>query len=275
MELEGQRSNKSKRPDVSFVVPCYNEEDLVGYTLPRLESAFKKAGFNLELVAVDNGSTDRTGELIDELAKDHPSIVKHRVEVNQGYGNGILQGITRCTAPWIGMIPADGQVDAEDVVRLYEAVITTNGNVVGKVRRRFRMDGLYRKVVSTSYNVFVRLLYPRLESIDINGSPKLLPAEVLRAMDLRSKGWLLDPEIMIKAHYMGLRVLELNVFARMRGNGVSHVRAETCWEFLYYLIRFRFSRKWKRRFITAREQAAASLSGRTGKVVEFTIDKTA
>lgn len=235
-------------PDVSFVVPCYNEQDMVGYTLPRLVTAFEKAGFKLELVAVDNGSADRTGELIREIAREHPSIVHHRVEVNEGYGNGVIQGIPRCSAPWIGIIPADGQVDAEDVVRLYEAVITTDGNVLGKVRRRFRMDGLYRKIVSTSYNLFVRMLFPRLESIDVNGSPKLLPAEVIRAMDLRSKGWLLDPEIMIKAHYMGLRVLELNVFARMRGSGVSHVRVETCWEFLTSLLLFRFSRSWRREF---------------------------
>ena len=161
------------------------------------------------------------------------------------------------------------------MVRLYEAVITTDGNVVGKVRRRFRMDGLYRKVVSTSYNLFVRMLFPRLESIDINGSPKLLPAKAVRAMDLKSKGWLLDPELMIKAHYMGLRVLELNVFARMRGNGVSHVRVETCWEFLYYLIRFRFSREWKQQFISAKEQGASLLSRGSGKVAEFPIDKTA
>lgn len=254
-------TGKSSSPDVSFVVPCYNEEDIVGYTLQRLQSAFESAGYQLELVAVDNGSVDRTGEIIKDLAREHPSIVFHRVEVNEGYGNGIISGLKVCTAPWVGMIPADGQVDAEDVVRLYEAVLTTDGNVLGKVRRRFRMDGLYRKIVSTTYNLFVRMLYPSLESIDINGSPKLLPRHILEAMDLRSKGWLLDPEIMIKAHYMGVRVLELNVFSRMRGNGVSHVKAATCWEFLHHLIKFRFSRKWRREFLATKEQGSRVLSG--------------
>lgn len=235
-------------PDVSFVIPCYNEEDIVGYTLQRLWAAFDKAGYALELVAVDNGSADRTGEIIQGFAEHHTGVVCHRVEVNEGYGFGILSGLPLCTAPWIGMIPADGQVDAEDVVRLYEAVLTTNGNVLGKVRRRFRMDGLYRKVVSTSYNVFVRVLWPSLESIDINGSPKLLPREAIMNMGLRSKGWLLDPEIMIKAHYMGMRVMEFNVFSRMRGNGVSHVKPATCWEFLRNLLVFRFSKEWRQSF---------------------------
>ncbi len=240
--------NTKTVPDLSFIVPCYNEEEIVTYTLKRLQSAFADNGYNLELVVVDNGSHDRTGDVVRGFAKTHSSVVVHRVEVNEGYGWGVLSGIPLCTAPWIGIIPADGQVDAEDVVRLYEAVMTTDGNVVGKVRRRFRMDGLYRKFVSTSYNLFIRMLWPRLGSIDINGSPKLLPAKTLREMELKSKGWLLDPELMIKAHYMGLRVMEFNVFSRMRGNGVSHVSTTTCWEFLSNLLYFRFSREWRRNF---------------------------
>lgn len=242
--------------DVSFVVPCYNEEEIIGYTLQRLWSAFRKAGYSLELIVVNNGSHDRTEEIIRAFSVDHEGVICHRVEVNEGYGWGVLNGLPLCTAQWVGIIPADGQVDAEDVVRLYEAVISTDGNVLGKVRRRFRMDGFYRKVVSTSYNLFVRTLWPTLESIDINGSPKLLPREAVMNMGLKSKGWLLDPEVMIKAHYMGLRVMEFNVFSRMRGNGVSHVKAMTCWEFLRSLLIFRFSREWKRNF---REMAGLKL----------------
>lgn len=236
-------------PELSFVMPCYNEQDIIGYTIPRFTAAFKSAGIRLELIAVDNGSRDRTGEMIREMAANDPAIVYHRVEINEGYGNGILTGIKLCRAPWIGMIPCDGQVDAEDVVALFDTIKTTNGNVLAKVRRRFRMDGLWRKVVSVTYNLMVRALWPRLGSIDVNGSPKILPRDVIMAMDLKSKNWFLDPEIVIKAHYMGLRVLEFNVFARMRGNGLSHVRVMTCWEFLRNLMIFRFSTempRWRR-----------------------------
>jgi glycosyltransferase involved in cell wall biosynthesis len=252
--------------DVSFVIPCYNEQEIIGYTLERLHSAFSKAGHALELVVVDNGSVDRTGEIIKKFAACHDGVICHRVEVNEGYGYGILQGLPLATAPWVGVIPADGQVDAEDVVRLYDAVLTTNGRVLGKVRRRFRMDGLYRKAVSASYNIFVRMLWPSLESIDINGSPKLLPRDVIANMHLKSRGWLLDPEIMIKAHYMGLRVMELNVFSRMRGNGVSHVKVMTCWEFLHNLLKFRFSREWKNNF--------AEIAGIESRTADRVSDKT-
>jgi glycosyltransferase involved in cell wall biosynthesis len=234
------------QPDLSIVMPCYNESAIVEYTVRRLIAAFDDRGWRLELITVDNGSTDATGEILARLAGELPGVVKHRVEANQGYGFGVISGLPRCTADWVGIIPADGQVDGEDVVRLFEAAVASDGWIVAKVRRRFRMDGLWRKVVSVSYNLFVRALWPRLGSIDINGSPKLFPRRAYEVMDLQSKDWLLDPEIMIKAHRLGLRVLELNVFARMRGNGLSHVRATTCWTFFRRLVEFRLSRSFAR-----------------------------
>jgi glycosyltransferase involved in cell wall biosynthesis len=258
-----------RRPDLSLVMPCYNEEAVIGYTIPKLVGAFEKAGHRLQLVAVDNGSWDRTGELIKALAAQHPSVVHHRVDKNEGYGNGVLNGLPLCTADWVGIIPADGQVDAEDVVRLYETVAAINGPVLAKVRRRFRMDGLLRKAVSTSYNLFVRILWPRLGSIDVNGSPKILPRDVILGMGLTSKGWLLDPEIMIKAHCLGVRILELNVFARMRGSGLSHVRLGTCWEFFLNLLRFRFSSAWRQELVGprpgSREPARAARASTTDR----------
>lgn len=239
-------SDHNRSASLSMVMPCYNEQDILSYTVPKLLEEFDKSGYQLELIAVDNGSGDTTGEIIQAFAKKYPAVVYHRVDVNEGYGKGALAGVKIASAPWIGIIPADGQVDAEDVVRLYEAVLSTDGNVVGKVRRRFRMDGILRKLVSSGFNLFVRLLWPRLESIDVNGSPKILPAKLFEVLDLQSKNWLLDVELMIKAHYLGVHVLELNVFARMRGNGLSHVRPITCWEFFKHLLIFRFSPSMKR-----------------------------
>ncbi|MFN8574381.1 MAG: glycosyltransferase family 2 protein [Gemmatimonadaceae bacterium] len=230
-------------PELSLVMPCYNEEAIVAQTIKRVLAAFERAEIALELVAVDNGSKDRTGALIREAMAQHPNIVLERVDVNMGYGNGILTGIPKCSAPWIGVIPADGQVDAEDAVRLFEDAVACGEPVIAKARRRFRMDGLSRKFVSIAYNTFFRLLWPGVESLDINGLPKIMPRDVVMRMALTSRQWFLDPEIMIKAHYLGVRVLEYNVFARMRGSGLSHVRATTCWEFFRSLLRYRFSRE--------------------------------
>jgi glycosyltransferase involved in cell wall biosynthesis len=230
------------RLDVSIVMPCYNESGNVPTTVPRLVRAFANNDIRFEIVPVDNGSTDSTWAKLLELAERFPGIVNPvQVETNIGYGNGILQGMRHATGTWIGTVAADGQVDAEDVFRLYQACADSDGRVVGKVRRRYRMDGFARRVISVGYNVFVRMLWPRLGSWDVNGQPRMLRREIVQAMDLQSTNWLLDPEMLIKAYHMNVRVIEVNVFARMRGHGLSHVRAATCWEFFTYLLRFRFS----------------------------------
>ena len=244
-----QRSADRGRPNLSLVLPCYDEEQVVEYTITRLVEAFANSPYELQLVPVDNGSQDRTGEILRELAGRYPNVNPHTLAENQGYGGGLLSGIPMCKGEWVGFIPADGQVDAEDVVRLFDALASAPEPMLGKVRRRFRMDSLWRKVVSISYNVMVRVLWPRLGSIDINGTPKIIPSDVLEMMQLKSRDWFLDPEIMIKAHHMGVPILELNAFSRLRSAGLSHVRASTCFEFFWNLIQYRFSGEiepWKR-----------------------------
>src|SRR5688500_11771550 len=228
-------------PDISLVMPCYNEEAIVGQTIRRTLMAFRGAGHRLRLVAVDNGSRDRAGAIIQELVEQGRPVARVTVEKNQGYGFGILSGIPSATAPWIGFIPADSQVDAHETVHLFEEALACEEPVLAKARRRFRMDGLTRKVVSVTFNVLFRALWPRIQSFDINGLPKIMPREVVRRMGLSSRDWFLDPEIMIKSYYLGVRCIEYSVFARMRSRGLSHVNASTCFNFFAGLIRYRFS----------------------------------
>ena len=243
---------KEDPPLLSIIMPCYNEEDLIGYTIPRLLRAFKNSNYPLELIACNNGSSDRTGEIINDFISQGYPVVLKNIEVNEGYGNGILASIPMCKGTWIGMIPADGQVDAEDVVRVYESVARSNGLVLGKVFRRFRLDGAWRVFISSFYNLFMLALWPKIGSVDVNGSPKIIHRDVLAAMQLKSKDWLLDPEIMIKAGYMGISVIEMNVFSRMREHGESHVQVTTIWMFISRLLGFRFGKElkdWQKTFL--------------------------
>lgn len=234
-----KHDNHQPAPDVSFVMPCYNEEEIVRDTIRDLFACFEQAGHRLQLVTVDNGSTDGTGEILTELAANSVDIIHHRVDVNEGYGHGVLCGLPLCTAPWVGIVVADGQVEARDVVKLFEVALRATPAKLVKVRRRFRMDGLKRKVVSVIYNYCTTIMFGGLGSIDINGSPKILPREFLSRMQLESKDWFLDAEILIKAKRLGLGVFEMNVFAQMRPGGTSNVNAGTCAEFLANLLRYR------------------------------------
>lgn len=239
--LTEERSD-STEPDLSLAIPCYNEEDVVRSTVERLATAFRAKGIELELVLVDNGSSDTTSVVLDQLIEEGLPVVKLTIEVNEGYGNGVLRGLESCRGRFVGLIPADGQVDAEDVVKVYMMAAQSNTPKLVKVRRRFRMDGMSRKVVSVIYNATTTLMFGGLGSIDINGCPKIMPRDYMERMQLWSRDWFLDAEIMIKAKRLKLEVLEFNVLAQMREGGSSNVGADTCWEFVLNLLRFRFGR---------------------------------
>ncbi|MGD9645530.1 MAG: glycosyltransferase family 2 protein [Pirellulales bacterium] len=230
---------ESPPPDLSLVVPCYNEEQLLDNSVRDLIAEFERHHVRIEVVLVDNGSRDRTGECIDELLAAGLPVIKRVVTVNQGYGNGILVGLAACQGRWVGIVHADSQVEAADVYKIYSLAQQAPQPCLVKARRRFRMDGLKRKVVSILYNLIINVLYPGLGSIDVNSSPKLLPRRYLRAMNLVSRDWFVDPEIMIKARHLGLPVIEINVLAQMRRGGKSNVNAHTCWEFVVNLCRWR------------------------------------
>jgi glycosyltransferase involved in cell wall biosynthesis len=226
-------------PDLSLALPCYNEQQCIRSTATHLIDAFRQKHIDIQLVLVDNGSTDDTGAIIDGLIAEGLPVVKRHVVRNQGYGYGVQTGLDACAGRFVGFICADEQVAAADVVRVYEAAARSERPSLAKVRRRFRQDGMKRKVVSVFYNLAANIVFCWLRTIDVNGNPKIFPRAYLEPMQLQSGDWFLDTEVMLKAKRLGLAVVEMNVKAQMRHAGVSHVRPSAIWEFFVNLWRWR------------------------------------
>ncbi|MAE60943.1 MAG: hypothetical protein CMJ49_06245 [Planctomycetaceae bacterium] len=249
--------------DVSFVMPCYNEEDIIGFTVPQLCDAFAEAGIAMQLVAVDNGSTDATRSILERLAGEQSDMVVVPIDENIGYGNGILQGLPRCTGKWVATVPADLQVDVAEVLKLFQIANAATVLKLFKVRRRFRMESFTRRIVSVTYNLLTNLLFGNLDSMDLNSVPKIIPRQYVERMQLQSTDWFLDPEIMIKARRLGLGVVEYNAFSQIRVGGKSNVRPSTCFEFVINLLSHRFGAKRSRLAVEAAGGEAQAASDAT------------
>jgi dTDP-4-dehydrorhamnose 3,5-epimerase-like enzyme len=259
---DGAPLRSGPAPQLSLVLPCYNEEECLFATASALAEAFVEEGIRLELVLVDNGSRDGTSAVIDALVARGLPVAKVTVPVNRGYGHGIRAGLERCTAPLVGYLCADGQVAPEDVVRTFRLMEGREERVMAKVRRRFRQDSWKRKIVSVHYNLLMLLAFGWTGALDVNGSPKILSREVLRRMRLVSDDWFLDPEVVVKARALGLRTIEIDVEGYARSGGTSHVRRDTVLEFLRNIWRYRFGaglRAWRRE--VAAEQAGRPAPG--------------
>lgn len=235
----GMNNMINKNPELSLVMPCYNEQSSLRHTVSGIVQAFKDEGIDLQLVLVDNGSTDKTEDVIDELLMEKFPVTKVKIEVNQGYGYGILRGFENCKGIIVGFLHADGQISPEDVIAIYRQVLDKKNEVLAKPRRVIRQDGLNRRIVSLCYNGIMKLIFGRLDRGDINASPKVFSRKNLEVMQLSSTDWFLDPEIMIKANYLGLEIVEKDIYGLPRHGGKSNVKLATIIEFIKNIIRYR------------------------------------
>ena len=103
----------------SVVVPCYNEEKNLDRLMERFDPIQKKLfsmNKELELILVENGSSDNSHDKIETIEQNHTYVKEVRVKVNQGYGYGILQGLAVCTGEFLFWIHADLQLPPEAIL---------------------------------------------------------------------------------------------------------------------------------------------------------------
>jgi glycosyltransferase involved in cell wall biosynthesis len=224
---------------ISLVLPAYNEAAGLQDVAEGLMLALDQAAISYELILVDNGSSDGTGGIIDSLVRQDVRVKKVHVLVNQGFGYGILCGLQATMGNLIGYMGSDGQVAPDDVAKVYELLRSQQDCDIAKVRRDIRGDGLLRKLQSRVFNALLRIFFG-IRSQDVNGSPKIMRRTVLTRLNLQSKDWFIDAEVMIKASKLGLRVAEHSISFHARAEGKSNVNTVTIFEFLRNMVRYRW-----------------------------------
>ena len=105
----------------SLVIPCFNEEKNLLLLIDRAREVFSDRR-NIELILVDNGSSDKSFEIMTQAALINEYLVIERVEKNHGYGFGILAGLKKATGDFIGWTHADMQTDLADVLAAIELI---------------------------------------------------------------------------------------------------------------------------------------------------------
>lgn len=226
---------------LSLIMPAYNEVGSLRTTVLQLLEKLDQDGIAFELLLVDNGSEDGTGDVIEELRALDCRIRAVKVPVNRGFGWGVLSGLREASGNTFGYLASDGQVAPEDVVRVYREFISHSPDIA-KVWREVRRDGRLRKLQSLGFNFLMRLCFGT-RSWDINGSPKIMDRQTLKKLSPVSRDWFLDAEIMIKAHRLGLSVSEVPICFREREAGESNISMMAVIEFLKDILRYRFGKE--------------------------------
>lgn len=142
--------------ELSVVLPCYNEEENIEASVRAVAAWLVADGIQGEVIVVNDGSRDRSADVLQRLSKEMPllKIVTH--ERNRGYGLAVRSGCDAVTLEWIGFMDSDGQFQPEDFQGLL-AHTSTFDCVVG--RRRKRADGFIRNAYGKVLGLFICLVF--------------------------------------------------------------------------------------------------------------------
>lgn len=204
---------------LSIVVPCYNEAENIPLILDRFSKVIKRD--DIEVVLVDNGSTDNSPEILKVLLPKYSFARTIRVEVNQGYGYGIIQGLMVCNGDFIGWTHADMQTDPADLIKALD-IIEKNGNdkklyVKGNRKNRPAFDQFF-----TSGMSLFETIYMGVKLYDVNAQPNVFSKEFFESWKNPPKDFALDLYALYMAQKAGLKIRRFDVLFPERLHGESH-----------------------------------------------------
>jgi len=185
---------------LSVVVPCFNEEGNIAPVVVQAAEVGRRLAGELEIIVVDDGSTDDTARVLATLQESVPElrIVAH--PRNRGYGAAVRSGLDRAAMDYVFLTDGDGQFDLEELSAAVE-LLSEHDVVAGY--RRHRRDGWLRQVWGRAWTILVNQLFG-LHVRDVNCAFKLVPQSLLRGSDLRSDGALISAELLFEARRAAL-----------------------------------------------------------------------
>jgi glycosyltransferase involved in cell wall biosynthesis len=207
-----------KPPSVSLVFPAWNEEEYVERAVSRAMAVLSRITTDFEIVIVDDASTDRTWELLQNLSRRYRQVRVLRHETNQKLGGTLRTLFSAASKEVVVYSDIDLPWDLNEIERAIRLMQYLEADLISAFRFDRTSEGLRRIAYSFGYNLLIRALFG-VRVKDINFSFKVVRRRVLAAVELKSTGSLIDAELVVKAIRRGFRVAQIGVdyFPRMRG----------------------------------------------------------
>lgn len=192
---------------LSLVFPAYNEEENVARAVAAAHEALQNYAECYEIIVVNDGSADRTGQILDDLAASDDHVVPCHHPHNKGYGAAVGSGIKQARYDYVFFSDSDLQFDLNEIGKLVEH-IDAYDIVVGY--RAKRADPLHRRLNAKAWGILVRMLFG-IKVRDIDCAFKLFHKRVFEQINLTALGAMINTEILALAVRHGFKTKELPV----------------------------------------------------------------
>lgn len=195
---------------ISCFFPMYNEEGNIRDVVESALAVLGGCAEEFEVIIVNDGSQDRTGEIAAEMALEDNRIKVVNHQENQGYGSALRSGFAACKYELIFQCDGDNQYRLEEIDRLLPYVDEYDFVVGYRIKRR---DPFYRSLEALWYRFLLWALFG-LRLRDANCAFKLFKKKIIDQLTLESNGAIINGEIFVKAGQLG--------YGRIKEVGVHH-----------------------------------------------------
>lgn len=205
-----------KLTSLSIFMPAYNEEGNITSTIIDATKAAKRISGDYEIIIVNDGSKDKTVEIIRELAKLDPHIRLVNHSDNRGYGAAVKSGLAACRKDWIFFTDSDGQFHYDELDKFVAS--TQSFDLIMGYRKK-RMDPFHRVFVAQVLLKIWNFVLFGLTVRDVDCAYKLFSRQVRDAISLKTESAITVSEFIIKAKAANFRIKQLpvNHYARRFG----------------------------------------------------------
>lgn len=200
---------------LSVVLPAYNEEQVIASTIADVLDVLSTWRMDVEVLVVNDGSTDRTGAIVAALADAHPRVRLITHPINQGYGAALVSGFAAATKELTFFMDADGQFDIRDLQQFFTFIDEYNA-VIGY--RLDRQDSWMRKLNAWGWKRLIGWVLG-VHVRDIDCAFKLLHTEFLHQYPLETRGAMINAELLYRLTQAGYSYREIGVHHHPRQGG--------------------------------------------------------
>ncbi len=208
-------NNKLSR--VSFFCPAYFEEKNLPILIPKAISLLSKIADQFEIIIVEDGSPDKTGEVADNLSSKYPCVRVIHHHHNLGYGASLRDGFCNAKYEYIMYTDGDNQYDIDEFIPYMH--LLSDADIISGYATKKALTPL-RKTQSAIFNLLVKILF-FVNIKDINCSMKIYKRKVLDLVSIKSTSAFIDAEMLIKASRLGFTIAQFPVTHYPRNSGVA------------------------------------------------------
>lgn len=204
---------EDKVTKLSIIIPSFNEEKTLKECVKRVMKITDESLF-LEIIIVDDCSSDGSLSVARELESKHPEILVLHHEKNQGKGAALRTGFQKATGDFVAVQDADLEYDPMDLKRLLVPLINGDADVV--FGSRFLSYGVHRVLyfwhyLGNRFLTFMSNMFTDLNLTDMETCYKVFRREVIQGIQIRENRFGFEPEIVAKVAQMRLRIFEMGI----------------------------------------------------------------